>query len=381
MSTIFCTTVFIPEKPSKNPGHYLYGAIALAKSLLSKQPEAVLGLILDYKLYKHPLMSVIRMHFREIMVVNLAPEDVNLSNFTTRMKELYASWMTHSLTKFNFLRFLIKYERVIFVDADIVFVEFPTGLTTINCPAAWCGSMMSKEHDGKIREKYAISNDCVCYYPIGRKHGDAVPAACLERALESVLKEAEKPEGNSVDADGFVTKKKQKAIGFPKTFSPSGGIYVVDRQCSYAAFVDSVRELKEICGGQLHTRNINGSIDELCWLYYLHKLNVGTYHIGIEYLTMDWHRYINETEGNRKVIGYHFFGSEKPWFTLIEGMPRDMIARIKGYRDTPIWHAIFETPVVQTFEPIKDPRMLKPYDGTPGPKIVVTDGQTEVSFN
>ena len=92
---------------------------------------------------------------------------------TRRQMELYESWMADSYTKWNSLR-LVEYEKIVFVDADILVLCNLDHLFELNAPAGTFSTPWAQEF-----EKQSVFN--LNGYP--SEHGATVPHTAIMKSL------------------------------------------------------------------------------------------------------------------------------------------------------------------------------------------------------
>jgi lipopolysaccharide biosynthesis glycosyltransferase len=100
---------------------------------------------------------------------------ITLDMKTKRQMELYESWFNESYTKWNSLQ-LTEYEKILFVDADMLVIQNIDHLFNLPAPAATFSTPWAKEFDH-------TSTFDLAGYPTG--HGDVVSHTTIKKSLSN----------------------------------------------------------------------------------------------------------------------------------------------------------------------------------------------------
>jgi hypothetical protein len=114
---------------------YIPGALVLARSIRetkSRYPTVCM--------YTDDVSSggvdILRRYFDEVVLVPIITGNV-IPMMSEKQKKMYGGWINASFTKWNCLTGpLLKYNKVVFVDADIIFLSNIDDLFELNAPAA-----------------------------------------------------------------------------------------------------------------------------------------------------------------------------------------------------------------------------------------------------
>lgn len=126
---------------------YIGAALVLASSLRRQHTERKLVCLVTPDV---PLDS--RQHLRRYYdVVSEVPylQTLALRKQSNRFDALYSSWLDKSFTKYAVLR-LVEYEKVVFLDADMLPLENPDVLFECPTPAGICSSVHGQVENSKL---------------------------------------------------------------------------------------------------------------------------------------------------------------------------------------------------------------------------------------
>ena len=200
-----------------------------------------------------------------------------------------------------------SYDRVIFSDADIVFIAPPDGLLTVPTPAAYCHFFNNNF--------YKPSSTLINAYGGRLEHGAKITVSTLQKVYDGPPK------------PGF------------RWFVPSASILVIT--AGQLHFSDYLAMMSSKPRPYSYPWIANGG-DEQSFCEFCLSQKLDMYHIGFEYNAVIWH--MNMMKPGLKPIGYHLFGSLKPWYMLPESgvkLSEEQIKKIKSYPDTQLWMDIY----------------------------------------
>ncbi len=192
---------------------------------------------------------------------------------TNKQQEMYGSWIDKSFTKWVCLS-LKQYNKILFIDADVIVLRNMDHLFCLHAPAATFSSPWSKEY--VRRKEYGLANP---YQNI--HHGEQVPLQSIDYGFKS---------GHS-----FV------AIGGLVLLEPSDQDYQ-----GFVNMMNQIHDSKKLFGSV----KCNSGYDEQSIVFYFsHIKQIPWYHIHQRYQLIPWHK--NWLDG-KTPFAFHFL-SKKPW--------------------------------------------------------------------
>lgn len=215
---------------------------------------------------------------------------------TVKQNELYSSWISASFTKWNCLK-QTNYEKVLFLDSDLVVLQNLDELFTLPAPAGTFSSPWAAPYAGMSAKRDASRGDGIYNPYLGLKHGDKVSSSILRK--------------------GFY-EKSFVCIGTSVLLAPS---------------VEDFEYLIKMVKGRepFGFEDCNSGFDEqsIARLYY--EKEVRWHHISQVYNFIPWHpEWLEDPKGGDDTRGsetkgtgtkdtpylFHYFGSvDKPWKT------------------------------------------------------------------
>ena len=247
---------------------YISGALVLAKSLRLTGTSHVIACMITSDV---SILAQNELHkfFDAVHVVDYYEAKVAKLR-TDKAQDMYASWMSISLTWYRALD-LNEYEKVLLLDSDVAILRNMDHLFDLPTPAGCFHSFWKRPFYGKL------------------KHRDKVSSKRIKEALNS-------HEGMYV------------AIGNGLLLSPGQG--------SFEDFDDSMKEFAKNNDGILgFPQSISGINEQMIAYFYMNKGCIWT-HIGIQYQIIPWKR-VRTTEAPYL---FHFF-NVKPWRMPLQNWP------------------------------------------------------------
>jgi len=275
---------------------YIPGAIALANSLRIYSKAKLICMITSDVTESDKLEKV----FDKVILVNyISAQDTKL--MTEKQSNKYADWINQSPTKWNILG-LDMYEKVLFMDADMIAISPIDELFTYNTPAIMFDfpfERIYREDKRHIDYKSSLLNRDEKFQSkmVNDVWKSPKPGQMIERSLiESINTEYEKP--LYTPSGGIVLVEPSKfALNLYKLQLPE----IVGMKSKHDEIVSSIKKDK-------NTVFISG-IDEYSILMFYHINGYNWYHIPMKYNVSVTQVY-PIFESDAKVL--HFI-SFKPW--------------------------------------------------------------------
>lgn len=157
-NVVWCTLVMLND-------NYIPGALILAKSLHDVKTKYPIWCMVDEHVSTSGI-NVLEQIFDKVVKVPTLIQPVAKMK-SKKQNEIYGSWIHASFTKFNILNpDLFPVDKIMFLDADMLFIENCDELFELNTPAMTFSSPWARPY---VKTKYAI------YNPYGEmKHGQTV---------------------------------------------------------------------------------------------------------------------------------------------------------------------------------------------------------------
>jgi len=252
---------------------YLVGALAGAYSL--RKVKTQFDIVLMYGEMDLPDIVINTELFDDVIKIDIV-KIKTIEPRTVRQKELYGGYFSETIiNKWSCLN-LVQYEKVCFVDSDIVFQHNPDDLFQLNTPAACFSNIYIDKYDsnGPISNVYGKL-----------KHGDIVPYTKILSELNKTY---------TINASLVILTPKANEFNQILNWVNSVGKY-----------------------GHLNT---NSAIDEQIISEWYTKQKINWYHIDPIYEAIPWKigkdgskNWVPSIKGDiSKAIGLHFF-HDKPW--------------------------------------------------------------------
>lgn len=164
--------------------NYIAGAVACAMSLkYNKCKKALVCMVTsDVSTEGRKLLSTV---FDEVIEVPYL-EFKSKSLKQARQEELYGSWNSCSYTKWNCLQ-LVKYKKVLFIDADMICLRSLDHIFELTAPAAtfstpWATNFKTKKYRKKELEELKQVDEFTLTYN-ATEHGDIINAKEITTAI------------------------------------------------------------------------------------------------------------------------------------------------------------------------------------------------------
>jgi lipopolysaccharide biosynthesis glycosyltransferase len=150
---------------------YAYGAIVMSKSLKqvkSKYPTCCMVTSDISEEY----VKLLESEFDVVKHVPFISHDINKLK-SIKQNQIYGKWIEKSFTKWNILNpNIFSFDKIILVDADMIFLENCDELFDLPAPSAtfsspWCKNYMKKSKIKRITNPYTKNGEL--------NHGDLVP--------------------------------------------------------------------------------------------------------------------------------------------------------------------------------------------------------------
>lgn len=276
--------------------YYIPGAIALANSLRIYSKAELVCMITSDVTESDKLEKV----FDKVIVVDyIQAKDTKL--MTEKQSKKYAEWINQSPTKWNILG-LDMYEKVLFMDSDMIAISPIDELFTYNTPAIMFDFPYEKKYREDRRhiefsEVYLRKDEKFQSKMVNDVWNSPKPGEMIERSLiESINTEYVKP--LYTPSGGIILVEPSKfALNLYKLQLPE----IVDMKIKHDEIVSSTQKNK-------NTVFISG-IDEYSILMFYHINGYNWYHIPMKYNVSVTQVY-PIFESDAKVL--HFI-SYKPW--------------------------------------------------------------------
>uniref|UniRef100_A0A6C0I1S3 Glycosyltransferase n=1 Tax=viral metagenome TaxID=1070528 RepID=A0A6C0I1S3_9ZZZZ len=276
---------------------YLIGALVCAKSLKEQHTQYPIILMVTEEIWQtlQKNETIYNEVFDSIVIVPII-EHPTLEFKSERQKEMYEHWINKSFTKWNCLT-LTEYNKVILLDADMVFTSNCDELFELRAPAG-CFSQpwaFPYQKHGALYNPYIKSNK---RWLLNRDipHGATIKA-CIIR-------------------DTIFTKKSP-------TFAVGAFMVLLEPNIEdYTLLLDIIKSQTVYGKNMAHfggntIRSISGSDETAISLLYSYK-NIDFTHIHQKFAAAMWkHEWV--PSGEERAI--HYFGKTKPWNMHIEEYP------------------------------------------------------------
>ena len=262
--------------------HYLYGALVMGYSLKSTNTKHHVTCMVTDDLYDEfcdVLLTVFDAVFK-VPYINYKCDKLR----SRKIEELYGGWKDVAFTKWNCLS-LVKYEKVCFLDADLIITQNIDSIFQINAPAGcfhnyWCDfktDFRSNPTYGSFLKKMSIYNHA--------KYGDVVDSSLVQNGLDS---------GYVIIANCVLL---EPCIDIYNNF-----LNYMEIKPNYPNCLSMVDEIV-ICDFMLKSKKI--------WHQLECSFNSIPWHMKVTHKTV-----INNKIdiSNPKII--HFFNKKKPWITM-----------------------------------------------------------------
>lgn len=265
----------------KNP-HYVFGSLVMGHSLkLTKTRHTLVCMITDdlYDEY-HELLSVV---YDEVIKVPYLRYDAGRMQ-SQKQEEIYKEWIDFSFTKWNCLA-LAQYNKVCFLDADLIITRNIDHLMELKAPAAAFVNFWLEFGGGKKN-----------YYS-GIKFGETIPPSAVRKGLKN----------------GFVL------IGHCVVLEPSKKTFK-----DYIKFMSKYEKYEGCVSGA----------DEKSITSFMLSIGKTWTQLDHMYNTISWHmKKTNIVNGVFKPpYILHFFNKEKPW-----------ISQRGKWSDTELWWQYYDS--------------------------------------
>jgi hypothetical protein len=179
---IYCTLVF------DNP-EYVLGAITLAHSIrLTKSKYPIWCM---YAGLNASSIKLLEMHFDNIVEVPILEQNVP-DMPSKKQQAIYGSWIKKSFTKWNCMNpeiYGTSIDKVLFIDADMIFKQNPDELFELTTPACVFDFPYSRDvtSRGPINYFNTLVNNKRVSYDHGHKVNKKQLQLCLERGWHGIL--------------------------------------------------------------------------------------------------------------------------------------------------------------------------------------------------
>lgn len=273
---------------------YLMGSLVCAKSLKEHNTKypIILMITQDIQKYIEPIYNEV---FDNIVVVPII-EHPTIEFKSERQIEMYGNWINKSFTKWNCLT-LIEYNKVILLDADMIFTSNCDELFELNAPA------------GCFSQPWA--------FPY-QKHGALYNPYI--RSNKKWLLNKDIPHGaiikSDIIRDTLFTKKSP-------TFVIGAFMVLLEPNIEDYQLLLDIIKAQPIFGQDMiyfksdTVRSISGADEIAISLLYSYK-NINFTHIHQKFSAAIWKKEW-VTPGEERAI--HYFGKTKPWNMYIEEYP------------------------------------------------------------
>jgi lipopolysaccharide biosynthesis glycosyltransferase len=255
----------------KNP-HYVFGGMVMGYSLRLTNTKHLITCMITEDLYDdyHELLETV---FDKVFSIPYITQTID-KLCSKKQDEIYGEWKNVSFTKWQCLA-LTEYEKICFLDADLIIVKNIDHLFDLKTPAACFKNFWSD---------FGRSGSTTNYYE-GIKYGDEIKESCIRRGL----------------SDGYVL------VAHCVVLTPS-----ID---AYNGFIKYMK-----CGYKQFTKCIS-MVDETSITDYMLQTGQKWTQLDYIYNTIPWH--INKTnveyDPEFKTTKFkppkilHYFNKEKPW--------------------------------------------------------------------
>ena len=270
--------------------HFVYGALVAAYSLrLTKTKHQIICMLTEdlYEKYHEVLETV----FDKVLCIPYITQTVD-KLCSKKQEEIYGAWKNYSFTKWQCLA-LTEYEKICFLDADLLIVKNIDHLMDLKTPAAcFKNYWIDFGRFGRTKNYYE-----------GIKYGDEIKESCIRQGL----------------SNGYVL------VAHCVVLTPS-----VE---AYTGFIEYMND------GYKQFPNCISMVDETAITDYMLKKGQTWTQLDYSYNTIPWH--INKTNveydpefktaifNTPKIL--HYFNKEKPWI-----MPRGK------WDDNEIWWQFYD---------------------------------------
>lgn len=273
---------------------YLMGALVCAKSLKVQNTQYPIILMVTEEIWQE-LQPIYNEVFDDIILVPTI-EHPTIEFKSERQKEMYGYWINKSFTKWNCLT-LTEYNKVILLDADMIFVSNCDELFELKAPAG-CFSQpwaFPYQKHGALYNPYIKSNK---KWLLNRDipHGSTIQIRLVRDTI-------------------FTTKSPTFVVGaFMVLLEPN----IED----YNLLLDIIKSQPIYGSNMVHfggntIRSISGSDETAISLLYSYK-NINFTHIHQKFAAAVWKRDWVPLGEERAI---HYFGKTKPWNMHIEEYP------------------------------------------------------------
>lgn len=259
----------------KNP-HYVFGGLAMGYSLRLTKTKHQITCMLTEDLYEeyHEVLETV---FDKVFYIPYITQTIDKLG-SKKQEEIYGAWKNVSFTKWQCLA-LTEYEKICFLDADLLIVKNIDHLLDLKTPAACFKNCWSD---------FGRFGSTTNYYE-GIKYGDEIKESCIRQGL----------------ADGYVL------VAHCVVLTPSAEAYT-----GFVAYMN---------GGYKPFTKCISMVDETSITDYMLQIGQTWTQLDYTYNTIPWH--INKTnveyDPEFKTVTFnppkilHYFNKEKPWI-----MPR-----------------------------------------------------------
>jgi len=221
-----------------------------------------------------------------------------------RSSKIY-HWIDHACTKWNVLGFT-EYEKVLFMDCDMIAMGDITGLFALDAPAAVFDSHQSREmlsnpdYTG-VRKRIDGTSYAgfINWYKVALK---------LESQSDFRIEGEIHPMPHGVEIPSHVLDN--LPFHASSSLAPSGGLVLLEpKEGMLQRFKDS---LSSIMSSLSVNSTVLSGIDEISIALFMHNMGYTWHHISMEYNVFAYHVY-NIFKDRCKVL--HYGGQYKPWIT------------------------------------------------------------------
>lgn len=288
-----------------NGNSYVPGAIALANSLRIFSHAHLVCMITEDVTERQRLEAA----YDEVVVVDritVRPPPI----YGRQAQRIYASWIADSPTKWNILG-LDKYDKVLFLDADMIAIAPIDEVFQVPIPAAVFDYHMYEKYVSRQEYGSPGSSSIRNYYG-NLKHGDIVPRDAIE---------------------GLKTRRDQ--------VSAMGGLVLIEPNRMildlFKIEIDSiVASLPQYTGS---------GVDDVSIILFYHNHGYKWHHISITYDLAAYHLYPIFRADKIPVHILHFVTQFKPWVETREEVRRNFPQHLEVYD---LWHTMYKGEYLRT---------------------------------
>lgn len=278
-----------------NGNSYVPGAVALAHSLRLFSKAVLICMVTSDVTDRGALIDA----FDQVVDVDKITVDAPRM-ISEGMERTYRSWISDAPTKWNILS-LDRYDKVLFMDADMIAIAPIDTIFLLDVPAAVFDSHFSSKYTTDARYVFSTTLQQDNIYG-DLSHGEEVPRSNVQRLLS--------PDKLN-------------------TFYPSGGIVLVEpSKFAMNMFLRDVVSIAKTSPGY-------GGIDEWTILMFYHQNGYTWHHISVDYNVAAYHTYQILKE-SAKVL--HYITPYKPWTEKESRVSKEYPMHLHVYR---LWQQMY----------------------------------------